>query len=123
MSNKISKENILLMLRKQGKTISTMANIDRLIAMSNTVQCTEQYARLILTSISESKHFEKHCEIHPMTQLKLLVGAYDKGGVKGKLQRMQESAINRQRYWLMEMQRTNAAEFQRQVLNQYMHKQ
>jgi hypothetical protein len=90
---------------------------------SNTIQCTEQYNRLIHTSISESQHFIKHCEMHPMTQLKLLIGAYDKGGIKGKLQRMQEDAIDRQRHRLMEMQRTNVMEYQRQVLNMYIHKQ
>lgn len=37
-------------------------------------------------SISESKHFKKHCEIHPLVQLKMLIGAYNKGGTKGRLQ-------------------------------------
>lgn len=40
MSSTINKENAILMLIKHGKTISTMANIDRLIEMSNTINYT-----------------------------------------------------------------------------------
>lgn len=85
--------------------------------MSNTVQNIEQYNGLIKMSISESQHFIKHCEIHPMTQLKTLIGAYDNGGIKGKLKQMRRCYTAK---YLKAMQLgMSKAEYQRQILNAY----
>jgi hypothetical protein len=87
----------------------------------STVQGIEQYSGLMQVSISNSQHFIKHCEIHPMTQLKLLVGAYSKGGVKGKLEQMRRCSTAK---YLKAMQLgMGKAEYQRQVLNAYTPKQ
>jgi hypothetical protein len=86
-----------------------------------TVQSIEQYSGLMQVSISNSQHFIKHCEIYPMTQLKLLVGAYDKGGTKGRLEQMRRYSTAK---YLKDMQLgMGKAECQRQVLNAYTPKQ
>jgi hypothetical protein len=86
-----------------------------------TVQSIEQYSGLMQVSISNSEHFIKHCEIHPMTQLKLLVGAYGKGGTKGKLEQMRRCSTAK---YLKAMQLgMGKADYQRQVLNAYTPKQ
>jgi hypothetical protein len=83
----------------------------------STVQSIEQYGGLMQVSISNSQHFIKHCEIHPMTQLKLLVGAYGKGGIKCKLEQMRRCSTAK---YLKAMQSgMSKAEYQRQVLNAY----
>ena len=61
------------MLRKQGKTISTMANIDRLIAMSNTIQHDWQYNTLMLASIKDSDHFNRSCMVYRRMQISAVV--------------------------------------------------
>lgn len=88
--------------------------------MSNTIQHDYQYKGLMYVSIAESIHFKKHCEIHPMTQLKLLIGAYDKGGTKARLQEMMEYSTAK--YLKCLQSGMSKQEYQRQVLNQYIHK-
>ncbi len=56
-----------------------------------------------------------------MTQLKLLVGAYGKGGTKGKLEQMRRCSTAK---YLKAMQLgMGKADYQRQVLNAYTPKQ